>query len=202
MSDCSRRERKKQETRQRLLEAAWSLFQEKGYENATVQEITEAADVGKGTFFNYFETKEAILADIAVWQTELLSDRILSAEDVPDGTVARIKLVMAAMALKFSPEGDLAQHLLSARLSEPARRHSAHRLGSILYELVVQGQARQEIRQDVDAGLITHFMMSCVFHYIFRWHRDVQGTFSLEDELIKAVDALMNGLGGPEWRNL
>ena len=42
----SRRERKKQETRQRLLECAWRLFREKGIDQATVEDITEAADVG------------------------------------------------------------------------------------------------------------------------------------------------------------
>ena len=53
----SRRERKKKETRQRLLEAALRLFQEFGYDDTTVEEITRAADVAKSTFFNYFETK-------------------------------------------------------------------------------------------------------------------------------------------------
>ena len=54
----SRRERKKQETRLRLLRSAWQLFREKGFDNTTVEDITEAADVGKGTFFNYFATKD------------------------------------------------------------------------------------------------------------------------------------------------
>lgn len=195
----SRRERKKQETRQHLLQAAWQLFQEKGYDDTTVQEITKEADVAKSTFFNYFETKEAILGEIAVWQTELLGRRILSADDVPDSIVERIKLVIKAMADKFSPGGKLAHHLFSARISEPVKRKSAHQLGSILHKLVVQGQAEQEIRQDVDAGLLTRFLMTCVFHNIFQWHH-APDAFPLESRLHDSVDALMDGLGGPEWR--
>ncbi len=57
----SRRVRRSAELRERLFRAALVLFGEKGYAETTVEDITEAADVGKGTFFNYFPTKEHIL---------------------------------------------------------------------------------------------------------------------------------------------
>ena len=62
----SRRERKKLQTRQRLLEAALSLFHEKGYSATTVEEIASKADVAKGTFFNHFPSKEALLHELAI----------------------------------------------------------------------------------------------------------------------------------------
>src|ERR1700683_2009640 len=58
----SRRERRANETRERIFSAALRLFAEHGYLETTVEDITEAADVGKGTFFNYFPTKEHVLA--------------------------------------------------------------------------------------------------------------------------------------------
>ena len=51
-----RRERRRLETRDRLYRAALELFGERGFLETTVEDITEAADVGKGTFFNYFPT--------------------------------------------------------------------------------------------------------------------------------------------------
>jgi len=57
-----RRERRRLETRERLYRAALELFGEHGFLETTVEDITEAADVGKGTFFNYFPTKEHVLA--------------------------------------------------------------------------------------------------------------------------------------------
>src|ERR1700674_3536142 len=57
-----RRERRRVETRERIYRAALTLFAERGYLETTVEDITDAADVGKGTFFNYFPTKEHVLA--------------------------------------------------------------------------------------------------------------------------------------------
>jgi len=54
--------RRKQETRTRLLDAALRLMAKKGMEGVTINEITEAADVGFGSFYNHFESKEAIYA--------------------------------------------------------------------------------------------------------------------------------------------
>jgi AcrR family transcriptional regulator len=57
----SRRERKKQETRARLLNTAIHLMIERGFDSLTVEQIADAADVGKGTIYNYFKTKEDIV---------------------------------------------------------------------------------------------------------------------------------------------
>src|SRR5271155_14427 len=59
----NRRERNRAQTRDRLYRAALDLFAERGFLETTVEDITESADVGKGTFFNYFPTKEHILAE-------------------------------------------------------------------------------------------------------------------------------------------
>ncbi len=54
------RARKKQKTRQALIEAAMRLYREKGFEGVTIAAIAEEADVARRTFFGYFETKEDV----------------------------------------------------------------------------------------------------------------------------------------------
>ncbi|TWI60110.1 TetR family transcriptional regulator [Halalkalibacter nanhaiisediminis] len=56
---------KKEQTKERIEKAALALFREKGYTRTTVQEITNAANVAKGTFFNYFPTKDSIMQSLA-----------------------------------------------------------------------------------------------------------------------------------------
>src|SRR5246127_2182870 len=67
-----RRERRRLETRERLYRAALELFGERGFLETTVEDITEAADVGKGTFFNYFPTKEHVLATFGAERIALI----------------------------------------------------------------------------------------------------------------------------------
>lgn len=55
------RERKKRETRRRLLETATKLFSERGFDQVSVAEIADAADVSKMTVFNYFDSKEDLV---------------------------------------------------------------------------------------------------------------------------------------------
>ncbi|WP_043639459.1 TetR/AcrR family transcriptional regulator [Nonomuraea candida] len=57
------RERKKRETRQRISDIATGLFIARGFDNVTVAEIAQAADVSVNTVFNYFGTKEDLFAD-------------------------------------------------------------------------------------------------------------------------------------------
>ncbi|MEJ2503485.1 MAG: helix-turn-helix domain containing protein, partial [Gemmatimonadota bacterium] len=62
----SRRERKKEATRRRIVDAATRLFGERGFDAPTVDEIAESADVAKGTIYNYFSTKEELLFELLV----------------------------------------------------------------------------------------------------------------------------------------
>ncbi|MFN3201379.1 MAG: TetR/AcrR family transcriptional regulator [Bradymonadia bacterium] len=56
----SRRERRKRETRERLMRAAMTLMATQGKEGVAINQITEAADVGFGSFYNYFQSKDDI----------------------------------------------------------------------------------------------------------------------------------------------
>ena len=62
----SRRLRKKLETRERILNAAIAIFSKRGIDSITVDEIAVAADVGKGTIYNYFPAKEDIVVAFLV----------------------------------------------------------------------------------------------------------------------------------------
>jgi AcrR family transcriptional regulator len=67
------RERKKQQTREAIAEAARRLFGERGFERVTVAEIARAADVAEKTVFNYFPTKE----DLVYWRLESFEEELL-----------------------------------------------------------------------------------------------------------------------------
>ena len=110
--ETSRRERKKEETRHRIFHAAIDLFRERGFEQTTVDDITEKADVAKGTFFNYFPRKEAVLDYLSEERLGVIEENVASlfAEDRD----AREKLIevyeMAAAA--YEEDQELARFVL------------------------------------------------------------------------------------------
>ena len=68
--------RRKRETRTRLLDAALRLMAEKGMDSVAINDITEAADVGFGSFYNHFESKEGIFAALVEWVFEEFADTL------------------------------------------------------------------------------------------------------------------------------
>src|SRR2546421_10207662 len=71
-----RRQRRSAEIRERPFRAALKLFSEKGLAETAVEDITNAADVGKGTFFNYFPSKEHILIAFSEMQLAKLQQAV------------------------------------------------------------------------------------------------------------------------------
>src|SRR2546430_12412564 len=71
-----RRQRRSADIRERLFRAALDLFAQKGFAETTVEDITETADVGKGTFFNYFPSKDHILLAFGEMQLSKLEATI------------------------------------------------------------------------------------------------------------------------------
>jgi len=68
--------RRRAETRVRLLNAAFELVGEKGMDGVTINEITDAADVGFGSFYNHFDSKEGIFAALVDWLFEKFADTL------------------------------------------------------------------------------------------------------------------------------
>lgn len=101
MAEPGLRERKKQETRQRITEAAIELFAERGFEQVPVADIAAAADVSTATVFNYFPAKEDLIYDgMAAFNEHLLA----AVRDRPAGQ----RVISAFRDYVVQPRGVLA----------------------------------------------------------------------------------------------
>src|SRR5713226_3476381 len=116
-SNPSRRQRRSADIRERLFGAALQLFAQKGFAETTVEDITEAADVGKGTFFNYFPTKEHILMAFGEMQLGKLEAIVRDAKqsDLPMRDVLRMLVLRMTEEPIRNPA--IVRALLQANLS-------------------------------------------------------------------------------------
>jgi AcrR family transcriptional regulator len=92
---ADRRERKKERTRQLLLDVAIRLIAERGIYGTRVEDITERSDLGKGAFYNYFESKDRLIAELVSQGIELLHRRYLAEPPAVSTRGERIAAVIA-----------------------------------------------------------------------------------------------------------
>ncbi|MFH1279577.1 MAG: TetR/AcrR family transcriptional regulator [Candidatus Eisenbacteria bacterium] len=83
-------------TRQKLLQAALSVFCEKGVDAATIEEITEKADLGKGTFYRHFEGKEAVMAALTADALDRLIENFRAPGPEPASLEETIRRIVKA----------------------------------------------------------------------------------------------------------
>ena len=194
----SRRERKKQATRQAIHEAAFTLAEEDGLVGVTVEAIAARADVAPRTFFNYFPSKEEAILD---WDGE-------RPESMRRALLARPLAEDALTALRRVMEDEVAQRVLDAeralrrmRLirSEPQLRAAMAACSEDMERALVAGVA-ERTGQDVDADLYPALVVSAAWGAFkvahLRWS-DLGGRVSFEALLASAFDTLANGLAPP-----
>jgi AcrR family transcriptional regulator len=152
----SRRARRSANIRERLFTAALQLFAERGYQKTTVEDITEAADVGKGTFFNYFPTKEHVLATYGEERIALMHRALKEAKSGNRPVQVVLKELVADLAGHSSESPDLLRSIFAAHLSSaPIRTHLQERLRRgrrLMAEIFALAQESGEIRRDEPAA--------------------------------------------------
>jgi AcrR family transcriptional regulator len=104
--------------RERLAEAAFALFDERGYEQTTVDDITERAGLGRTTFFRHYRTKEDVIFPDHERLLDQVAERLrTSSHGTPLGAVAdAVRLVL----LHYVNEGDLARRRYALTSKVPA----------------------------------------------------------------------------------
>src|SRR5438128_9023487 len=101
------RERKKQQTRQQIFDAASRLFEARGFDRVSVAEIARAADVSEVTVFNYFSTKEDLFyGGMQFFEEEMIESVRSSPKGEPALKAFRRKLLAAADRLATKQSAD------------------------------------------------------------------------------------------------
>jgi AcrR family transcriptional regulator len=190
-----RRSRRSAETRERLFLAAVRLFGEKGFAETTVEDITNAADLGKGTFFNYFPSKEHLLIAFSEMQLGKLERFVETARNGREPMRTFFRTMSQQMTAGPAKTPEVVRALLQANLSSHSVRNvmrEKNARGEILMTQLVQiGQERGEFRRDVAAVEIARVFRQLTFGTLLLW--SVYGDDSLAERLDRAIDILWTG---------
>lgn len=193
-NNISRRERKKLETKANILRASRRLFEKKGFENTSIEEITEKADVSKGTFFNHFTNKESLLAGIAEEEVDsILSYVEEELKDVTD-SLEKIRLIMKRLLEDTIPYLKLTGRLMFSSIINTNGIQSPFLSVSLLLEKIVEkGQKSGEITTAYSACDISTSIFGSYYGITFKWFElgNVPGNL-LESDIL--LDILFQGI--------
>lgn len=197
-----RRERKREETRQKIYRAAMRLFAERGFFETTTEQITEAADVGQGTFFNYFPTKQhvlMVLSEIQYRKSSAAVEQVLAGKESVQEILHRL---IHEIVKEPGQSRALTRALFSAVLSsEFVRDKAAEMLGEgrkNLATMIAAGQQRGEIRRDRKAADLALACQRAITGTLLLWamHPGV----NLKTWLDKAFQDFWAGAAAPKGR--
>lgn len=191
-----RRERRSVETRERLFRSALDLFARKGFTETTVEDITEAADVGKGTFFNYFPSKDHILLAFGEMQLAKLQAAVEEARRTGEPMPQFLRSLGVRMTQEPIRNPGVIRTLLQAYLSSTPVREVMldlqKRVHALHTEIVQLGQDRGEIRKDLPAAEIAHVFRQTIFGTLLFW--SLYGDATLHPRMESAFNVLWSGL--------
>ncbi len=174
-----RRERRRVETREKIFRAAMRLFAEHGFFETTTEEITEAADVGQGTFFNYFPTKQHVLTVLSEKQIE----KVMAARQEAEAGNASIHDVLHRLIHRIAEEPGrsqaLTRSLMAAFISNDEVRELVRgnmaRGRETLAAMMVLGQKHGEIRRDRKPVELAMTFQRSVLGTLLLWAMQPQG---------------------------
>ena len=139
-------------TKGRIISAAWRLFYEQGYEDTTVEDIVFESETSKGSFYHYFDGKDALLGTLAYVFDEKYEELM---ETMDPSMTAMEKLIYLSHELFAMIDGgismDLLARLLSTQLLAKGEKHLLDRNRTyfkLLRQIISQGQKDGQLRTD------------------------------------------------------
>ena len=171
-------------TRGRIVSAAWQLFYEQGYENTTVEEIIETSQTSKGSFYHYFDGKDALLSTLS----DLFDEKYEALQETMDPAMPAMDKLLFLNSELFrmienSVSMDLLARLLSTQLVTNGEKHLLNHKRTyyrLLRKIIAQGQEAGELSDKRTVSDMVKLYALCERALMYDWCL-CGGEYSLRD---------------------
>jgi AcrR family transcriptional regulator len=194
--EVGRRQQRKTETRERLLNAASELFASQGFEETTYDDIASAARVARQTVFNYYPRKEDFVIAWGARRRAEVAQALTSGAFAGERAPARLALMMRVLANSYdrSPAAGRVYTLAWVKWGGPILEEPI--LAAQFAVVIAAGQRSGEIREDVNAETAGQLIRAAYFDALWRWAspRRPEGAPSLFADLLARLELVLTGL--------
>jgi TetR/AcrR family transcriptional regulator, cholesterol catabolism regulator len=194
-STPGRRERKKRETRQRILEVAVALFSAQGYEATTMDEIAESADFARATVFNFFPRKsDLILAWFEDRRAEL-ANRLAENEARAARTAPQLAFALHVIAGMFDQNPRTGRAMARAWLQAGGPLLAAESDTPRMFaDTIRAGQVRGDVDSGIDADRAGLVLFDAYLGVLYRWASRDEQMAGFGSDLDATLDVLLTGI--------
>lgn len=183
------RKKQAQETKNRIYTTAIDLMDRKGFEKLTIADISREAGVSVGSFYNYFTSKNDILAEIFQKADDYFSTHVLPSlrgRDVPNQIV---EYFVHYAKFNVRTGVDTTKELFSPKIKFFIKK--GRPMAAILQQLIQKGLEKREISSHLPAEELARFLFVVARGVVFDWSLH-EGRYDLEATMRKYVTSLVS----------
>lgn len=184
-------------TKSRIVSAAWKLFYEQGYEDTTIEEIIEASGTSKGSFYHYFEGKDALLGSLAYMMDEKYGE--LEPEISEDTDCYEVLLylnhelmIMIEESINLELLTELYSTQLTTRGEKPLLDHD-RTYYRLLRRIIVRGRERGDLTRDLSVSEMVRYYAMCERALLYEWCLR-KGEYSLSEDSARKLPLMLQSL--------
>lgn len=189
--------RKSRNTKTKIVSAAWELFYRNGYDDTTVDDIVELSGTSKGSFYHYFESKDALLNSLAY----LFDDKYEELTDkIPEDMHSFDVLLFLNRELFDLIDNKIDQNLIGKLYSTQLMKKGEKSLldndryyYKLLRRIVTRGQEKGELTTQMTVNEIVRLYAMCERALIIEWCL-CNWSFSLKNFAEQSLPLLLNGI--------
>lgn len=169
------REKKKRETRKAIVAAAVRLFDKKGFEKTSIEELAREAGVGKGTIYTYFQTKTDIFYAFCEEQLEFIHQELASKTDPDAPVIEQIMTIFMGEFLHVTQNREFGrffmQQVLFPQETEKDNFSAVdNRWLDLLFSIYKKAQDRNELRKDIDLLYLAGHFYGLYIMVVSAWY--------------------------------
>ena len=184
-------------TKKKIVNAAWKLFYERGYDYTTVDDIIAESHTSKGSFYHYFEGKDALLGSLSLLFDEKYEELMKTVDPETDSFEKLLWLNYELFAMiEDSVPIELLAKLYSTQLVTKGEKHLLDRRRTyyrLLRTIVIEGQERGRFRADLTVNDITKLYALCERALLYDWCL-CGGEYSLKAYAKRVMPMFLRGI--------
>jgi AcrR family transcriptional regulator len=192
------REEKKERLKRDIYRTAVKLFHEKGFEETRIEDVTRRLRISRGTFFNYYPSKDSILHQIA--EETVRFHRKMLEEEIAAQASTREKIQHLLEGMGKGIEGDkrfyrvVFLEIMRGQMGLVGEQVSMERatISDLTASIIAQGQEQGELRSDYSSLQLAEILVGTYNNVILNWlHSD--SDYALSERLGEAADFFLSG---------